>query len=390
MNSWEVRIGNFEYQSTTMYFTDEQRAYINQYDCLIIHTGPRNGTFQKNKWVYDQHDMLDYFTNEQLDLLEKGAPVFVDNRQEGHSHYEVDFYSDIYYTIKKHGLDTKQFWYISSNLKEEESHRRFLIENPSFYQNKNKINLLTLNDLNNVIVNFQQPFDRPYVEQKTVEKSFLCMNHRPAAHRIQLLFYLFKNKTLKNIYASCYKPTKHAYMGVMGDYLRSEPEDIRVAFYNSLPYYLDVKFFYNYTTPLFDSLPMEFFDKSAAALVTESLSNDWNNTSLFYSEKTWKPMWFGLPVLIVGQIEANLYLEKLGFELYTEIFDYDFDSEKDQTKRLKMIAEQVKYINKSQSWKTWNKICIEKIMHNRHNLEKNTYNKKSCQKFFQVFSKLNK
>jgi hypothetical protein len=390
---WIVKIDKFEYQSTVENFTTEQHSYLEKVDCIIVRTASRPLDFDGDRWVLtQQYDLLDYFDKNQLDLLEKGAPVLIENRQEGHSYREIDYYSDIYYTIHKHGLNAKQFWYISSNLKEENAHRTFLAENPKYNNDiKNRINLFVLNDLNNVIKNFQYKLTEHDILNKNIKKSFCCFNHRPATHRIQLMYYLYKNKNLKNIHASCFKPDHDEFLSLANDRLNYETEKETLDnFFNSLPYTLDVEFLPGYSTPLFDTIPLDFYNTSAAALVTESLANDWSNTSLFYSEKTWKPMWYGLPVLIAAQREANSYLKTLGFELYTEVFDYEFDKVPDQNKRMLLISEQVKYINKNKDWKNWNHLLKEKILYNRNILEQNSFNRRSCQKFFTRFSKLNK
>ena len=388
---WIVNTGNFEYQSTVENFTSEQHNYLESVTCLIVRTASRPLDFNGERWVLSQqYDILDYCNKEQLELLENGAPVLIENRQEGHSYREVDYYSDIYYTIHKHNLDAKKFWYISSNLKEENAHRTFLLENPKYLVD-DKINLFILNDLNNVIKNFQYKLTEEDILKKNITKLFCCFNHRPATHRIQLMYYLYKNKSLKSIHASCFKPFKSEFLSLANDRLNYEIEKETLDnFFNSLPYTLDVEFQPGYSTPLFDTVPLDIFNTSAAALVTESLANDWSNTSLFYSEKTWKPMWYGLPVLIAAQREANAHLKTLGFELYDEVFDYEFDKVIDQNKRMLLISEQVKYLNKNSNWKNWNHILKEKILYNRNILEKNSFNRKSCQKFFAKFSQLNK
>jgi len=85
------------------------------------------------------------------------------------------------------------------------------------------------------------------------------------------------------------------------------------------------------------------------------------------TEKTWKPIVYKRPFLLLGVPEINQTLKDLNFELYDEIFDYSFDNEPDDLKRLHMFWEQIdRYINLDP--KIFNdklKVLDEKLEHNR-------------------------
>tara|TARA_B100000949_G_scaffold16602_1_gene12784 strand:- start:156 stop:1373 length:1218 start_codon:yes stop_codon:yes gene_type:complete len=87
----------------------------------------------------------------------------------------------------------------------------------------------------------------------------------------------------------------------------------------------------------------------------------------FMTEKTWKPIVYKRPFLLLGVPEINQTLKDLNFELYDEIFDYSFDNEPDDLKRLHMFWEQIdRYINLDP--KIFNdklKVLDEKLEHNR-------------------------
>lgn len=63
------------------------------------------------------------------------------------------------------------------------------------------------------------------------------------------------------------------------------------------------------------------------------------------SEKTWLPILYRKPWIIMSNVNFHQKLVDLGFELYDEIIDYSFDSEPDMQKRAHAISENVKRIS---------------------------------------------
>jgi len=76
-------------------------------------------------------------------------------------------------------------------------------------------------------------------------------------------------------------------------------------------------------------------------LTSETMQSDWGETSLFYSEKTFKPIVCKTPVLIWGQTGQNYNLQRLGYKLYTDWFDYEFDFEPDIVKRWNKLEKEI-------------------------------------------------
>lgn len=64
------------------------------------------------------------------------------------------------------------------------------------------------------------------------------------------------------------------------------------------------------------------------------------------SEKTWLPILFKKPFIVMADQYFHKKLVDLGFELYDEIIDYSFDSEPDMLKRAEAIAYNVKRITR--------------------------------------------
>ena len=87
----------------------------------------------------------------------------------------------------------------------------------------------------------------------------------------------------------------------------------------------------------------------------------------FFTEKTWKEIFFERPFILMGGKGYNKALQNLGFEIFEEIFDYSFDDELHTYTRMKLFWEQIeKYINLNvKDFASKIKILDEKVKHNR-------------------------
>jgi len=89
------------------------------------------------------------------------------------------------------------------------------------------------------------------------------------------------------------------------------------------------------------------------------------DTCTFYSEKTFKPILLKKPFIIFGAPNINTKLKNLGFELYSEIIDYRFDSIIDNKKRANILCNELIRISKQKETylELYNKIKF-KLEHN--------------------------
>lgn len=67
----------------------------------------------------------------------------------------------------------------------------------------------------------------------------------------------------------------------------------------------------------------------------------------FFTEKTLQPLLLMKPFLIAGSQYINRDLEKFGFELYDEIFDYSFDAINSPRERYTALANEIERLSKS-------------------------------------------
>ena len=89
-------------------------------------------------------------------------------------------------------------------------------------------------------------------------------------------------------------------------------------------------------------LPNQWY-QAPIHLISETFNTALPNGDFDISEKTTYPLLLGKPFLVAGPVNYHKHLEDLGFELYTEIFDYGFDSIENYEQRvdvmLKMVSE---------------------------------------------------
>lgn len=109
------------------------------------------------------------------------------------------------------------------------------------------------------------------------------------------------------------------------------------------------------------TIPEEYYT-SFAQLVIESTTE-----SIFITEKTTLPLQAGKPFIAATCAGYHKCLEQMGFKLYTEIFNYDFDSEENQTMRFSMIADNFRKLSvlPLSELQSLAKTVKDKVLHNK-------------------------
>lgn len=110
-------------------------------------------------------------------------------------------------------------------------------------------------------------------------------------------------------------------------------------------------------------LPEESF-QSCCDVVLETYLNG----PTYFTEKTWKQIVLERPFIMIGAKGINYHLRDLGFELYDEIFNYDYDLEDNDLVRLKGFWAQIeRYLDLEVSeFEKKLKLIKEKLIHNRN------------------------
>jgi hypothetical protein len=134
--------------------------------------------------------------------------------------------------------------------------------------------------------------------------------------------------------------------------------------------------------------PVQLFQNTAASLVSETLFDTWGGTSIFYSEKTFKPMIYNHPVMIFGQQGLNTSLDMTGFKPYSKHFDLSFETIEDPKSRIDaQVAQLLTLNNLTVDQKIdWVLQDIETIQHNQQALVAQEYNRAKLAKFISLVS----
>ena len=87
-------------------------------------------------------------------------------------------------------------------------------------------------------------------------------------------------------------------------------------------------------------IPLEYYQTNCDLVLESTIE------TLFITEKTWKPIVFKKTFLVWGGQGIHAKLKDLGFKLYEELFNYNFDKFRNNKKRLDKLCETVKpYMN---------------------------------------------
>lgn len=150
---------------------------------------------------------------------------------------------------------------------------------------------------------------------------FLTFNNRVTDYRTMLIDLLCKHEYIDK--------------GVVTYHLQYPPDQLEWKYYSGEPITIDD----SYTT---DSDPHSFNEKfiqSFLHIPTESTLD-----TAIISEKTANCILCKLPFLTLGPENYHRDLANMGFELYTEIFDYSFDKESDLENRIEKLLINVQFV----------------------------------------------
>jgi len=190
------------------------------------------------------------------------------------------------------------------------------------------------------------------------KKTFLCFNRRYNDHRLMLYLAIVQSGLLNQCYYSMDKTQPEANRSFVDNckYLLSrfpdmglKVEDVLAAD-THLPLVLD--------NPNFGSYPMEPNSNPVQHLYNDSLINIVTETYFFnkiihVTEKTYKPIAFMQPFILVGATGSLQHIKDMGFKTFGEFWDESYDLEKDDVKRFDMIMSVIKSIA---SWPDYVKI----------------------------------
>jgi hypothetical protein len=181
------------------------------------------------------------------------------------------------------------------------------------------------------------------------KKTFLCFNRRYNDHRLLLYLAMVQRGLIDQCYYSMDKTQPEATRTFVENckYLISRFPDMGLsstdvlAADKLLPLILD--------NPNFSQYPMEnsvdpvkhLYDNSLVNIVTETY---FFNNIIHITEKTYKPIAFMQPFIMVAAPSSLKHIQDMGFKTFSEFWDESYDLETDHKIRFEKIMSVVKFI----------------------------------------------
>lgn len=341
-------------------------------------------------------DIFSIFEPDELTRLKTSAKTyfFFDYLKEGTSYKWVNYYELITDSAIKHDIPFNKIIFGSSNLLEQQSYDQWCQET----NQTNRFKIFNLNFWDGV---FAGPMLKKLSIDQTVadlrnnsSKYFLFLNRRKRPHRLFSIFQLYQTTAFNNGLVSCDRISEQDYMGIDWHLRTFFDTHIDKDKWDSLvektPLVLD---FFDFKVNWAHTMPDNLFKKTLFSLVNETLIEEkWidNGPSLFYSEKTFKPMLYNHPVLIFGQRGANQQLKSLGYRTYDKYFNLDFDLELNTIDRINAVVSEVNRISSVldslslESKIEWILQDRETIEHNKEVMQSQNYNFNQAKALFDL------
>jgi len=195
--------------------------------------------------------------------------------------------------------------------------------------------------------------DRRYLKRKTGfgkvknPKKFLMFNRRIRDHRFIFLSHMFKKNLLSQFFMSFDKmeftEVENRYFDLHETYnlnlSKKELENLAML----TPLVLD--------NSNFSTFPMEhewidtenFYSRSFINIVSET---NFENNQIHLTEKTFKPILFKQPFIMLGPPNTLNCLKKLGFWTFSNFWNEDYDTVVDPVERMKKVVDLVIELSK--------------------------------------------
>lgn len=326
-------------------------------------------------------EVEDFFLNYIRNNIKDGdTNIFFDNVYEGHT---TCCFNGIYGIVKKLNLNPNKCYFISGGMQANELHKEY-IKN---FNISEPINTIILNSWErHISLKFNDHKSKLFEPQhliKNKDKLFLCFNRIVRAHRVALLGLLYDKNLVDNSYYSYFPNSTYSGITLGVEITRSwfnEADYTKIVngIHNNkhkFPLLLNNHDASNTNELLADD--KQYYDNSYFSLVTETFFfNDTNNTglkweerSVFFSEKIFKPIICKHPFILVSRPHSLKYLKKIGYKTFHPYINESYDDIEKDSDRLIAIVNEVERLSKQtpEEWITWLK-NVEDIIEHNYNL----------------------
>lgn len=235
---------------------------------------------------------------------------------------------------------------ISTNLLEIPSEHITIIPYNFFVDDLEFIDIVKVDK--NSVKKFQNEYLK-YIKNNSLNKKskhFLCFNGIPRLNRLLMFGTLQTNPKLKDTTISSLRNTNTNNPNTFyNEVIQNTTNTTLIDFYKTY----DATQNNSYDTTNWEKIYSwgGFINDTAhnstfLNIVTETM---WNNESIFFTEKTYKPMYMCQPFILFGNPYSLKKLKELGFKTFDKWWDESYDSELDLNIRLEKITKVLEEIS---------------------------------------------
>ena len=201
--------------------------------------------------------------------------------------------------------------------------------------------------------NYTSYFHLPYSQasyplvEKSIEHKFSCLNSVPKIHRLIMLNKIYLHNLQDSVLHSfLWDKQQHAKNHLQTDYWQQDIKDYS-AEYEHFSHTLkhkcpitidDISESDAYLNDHTVSSPA--YNQSALNVITES-----SCTRMFFTEKTWKPLYAEQLFLSINAPGSIKKLEQFGFDVFRDLIDHSYDEEIDLVKRIELCVKEMTRLN---------------------------------------------
>lgn len=282
-------------------------------------------------------------------------------------------------------IPSHKIFFTSSNLYEESSYDEWQkIHSPNY-----RINVVSFCYWDFYINSTNKNFSIDQTIANIKDKQhFINFNRRLRPFRLGSIYKIFTSTIFKNTLISYDKLDKNILASCLHNLGIEVDLNLVDDLVKSSPNILDTD---QFDTALEYTFPDTTINSALINLVSETLSDSYNNTSLFYTEKTFKPMVYNCPIYILGQQNQNSLLEKCYYKNYNVYFDFVADAIPNNGQRIQQQIEYLESLNEQLCAMSvdqkieWYMQGKDTLLYNKEVLREQRYNKEQAQKLLACF-----
>jgi hypothetical protein len=293
-------------------------------------------------------DLFQYLHDESLNKLRNEKCILVfDASMEGFSPCELPLAMSLHQQCLKYNIDPRKIYLLTANFKDSVCYNNYL----AIQRYQTGINIVETTAIGDMVLpnrfeTFEEHVDLCKLHHS--DKIFLQLSRRNRPYRV-LANYLMDHSSARH-YAllSQDKLEEPDISKILHEYYKSPTagdeltrREIREWNLKNLPMIADNTDFQinwaNWRSP-------ELYNRTLFSVVLETSQQDYGGTSMFFSEKFFKPIVHRQPFIVFGHRGINSFMRNLGFRTYEQWFDFsEVDEEVDPVHRLKKIIKIVEY-----------------------------------------------